>query len=261
MESLDHWLDSSQSEPLSQLTQMTRGLGPALQKTRRGFILGDLSTLLDGLQELESASRGLQECAASMRDSTKAFDVQQFLRDRFETDFRRACAEKGLSVEGTYPTYLVPPLTVQVDLKASRIRLSRKLHRGLRISRIVDAIISERDRIIRRPFNARQFLRELAEAYDELVALEGAQQGGPLTGIERSLKQVYRRLTPRRWRAQYPEAFYAYDLHRLLSSDELYLPDGRRFYLSPSRDARTNLTILDKNEREVQYGVVAFRKE
>ena len=260
MEELDQWLDTNLSEPQRQLTQMARRLSRALQKARRGFDLGDLSALRQGLQEVEGTSRGLPEFAASVRNRAEAFDIQQFLRERFDADLRRACADANLPVEGTYPTYVVPPVTLRVDLRAGRVRLNRRLLGGLRIARIVRAITVERDRITTRPFNARQFLRELGAAYDDLVALEPARQMVHVSGIERRLKQIYQRLTPRReWRTQYPEAFFAYDLHRLLSSDELYLADGRRYYLTQSR--KSNWTILDRSGREVQYGVIAFRKE
>ena len=76
------------------------------------------------------------------------------------------------------------------------------------------------------------------------------------------LKRVYTQLTPRReWRTQYPDTFFAYDLHRLLASGETHLRDERRYFLSPARNSRSNLSILDRNGRYAQYGVIAFRKE
>lgn len=262
MEALDQWLDTNLSEPQKRLSQLGRRLSRATQMARRGFDLGNLSGLREALLQVESASRELPELAASIRQSAEMYDIQQFLRERFDADLRQACADAALPVEGTYPTYVVPPVTLRVDLRAGRVRLNRRLLGGLRIARIVRAIIVEGDRITKRPFNARQFLRELGAAYDDLVALEAARQVVHVSDIERRLKRVYERLTPRReWRAQYPEAFFTHDLHRLLCSDEQYLADGRRYYLSPSRNSRDNLTILDRSGREVQYGVIAFRKE
>ncbi|MFO8009556.1 MAG: hypothetical protein R6U89_01970 [Dehalococcoidia bacterium] len=263
MESLDHWLDTNMAEYHDKVVQTVRRLNTMVKKSRRSFDLGDVPTLQKSLEEIERTAGELPAISSSAKQVAQEYDTQAFLKDAFDAEFRRVCAERGMNPEGTYPTYLIPPVTVRVDVRLGRVRVNRKLISGLRVNRVVDAVAAERDRVTRRPFNAKEFLAEIATAYDDLVALESARQGVDMgSSIERTLRDIYRRLTPRNtWRKEYPEAFFAYDIHRLLASDQLYLPDGRRYYLSPSRKSRTNMTILDRNGREVQYGVIAFRKE
>lgn len=83
-----------------------------------------------------------------------------------------------------------------------------------------------------------------------------------MSGHEVGLRRIYRRLVPMRyWRAEYPEMFFAFDLHRLLQTGEMHAPDGRRIHLAPARAARTNLLVLDGSGRETQLGLIAFRKD
>lgn len=260
MQGLDKWLDANLVELQRQLNTASRRMIGAVQSARRGVDWGDLTRLETALAQLESSIPTIQDLATSFRQSMQTYDVDGFVRGQLEVDLREACAAKNLRIEGTFPSYFVSPVRIRVDPRTGRVRLNKKVLNGLRATRIVEEIIAERERIVRRPFNSREFLRELGAAYDDLVSLESSRNGVKVQGIERELKQVYQRLTPRReWREQYPEAFFTYDLHRLLSAEELYLPDGRRYYLAPSRSARKNLTILDRGGREVQYGLISFR--
>ncbi len=65
----------------------------------------------------------------------------------------------------------------------------------------------------------------------------------------------------RQWRADYPEVFFVFDLHRLLQTGEVHEPDGRRIHLAPDRVARNNLLVLDASGHEIQLGLIAFRKD
>lgn len=130
------------------------------------------------------------------------------------------------------------------------------------MSRTVEAVKAERNRLLNRPFNARQFLKELSEQYDSLVELQSAKHGVKFAGQDISLRAIYRRLTSmRQWRSQYPERFFTFDLHRLLRSGEERTPDGRRVRWAPDNVARNNLRVLDASGRELQLGLISFRKE
>jgi hypothetical protein len=83
-----------------------------------------------------------------------------------------------------------------------------------------------------------------------------------MAGHDVSLRHLYQKLVPmRQWRADYSERSFAFDLHRLLRSGETHEPGGRRLHLAPARESRNNLTVLDSSGRELQLGLIGFRKD
>lgn len=262
MQPLDTWLTTTLDGPHKQVVQAGRLLAKALQEVRRCADNGDVSGLTEALAQIGFSAPDLVSASHIMSRELDKYDIRGFLDGQFDAEFRSAAAAKQLHVEGTFPTYYIAPVRVAVDVKSLRVRINRKVFRGLRVPRVIDEVTAIRDRITKRTFNAKELLRELSDAYDDLVALEKTNQPLRVTGIDRSLRSIYERLTPRReWRNQYPEAFFAYDLHRLLGSGELYCSDGRRYFLTPSRNSRMNLSIMDLNDRVIQYGMISFRKE
>ena len=262
MGKFDIWADSNLSTLVQRVNQVSRGINTASQSFKRTFDLGDIPGLRRALHQIESSTNDLAQIAHDVRIQTESYDAQRYLQDQFDSELRQAMTDAGLPLEGTYPNYFIVPVRLSVDARLGRVRVNRRLLSGLRLSHIVETVAQERDRIRNRPFNARQFILELGGAYDDLVTIERAHQGIDASGHALGLKRIYERLTPRReWRSQYTEVFFSYDLHRLLSSDETHLTDGRRYFLSPARNSRLNLNILDPNQRPIQYGVVAFRKE
>ncbi len=65
----------------------------------------------------------------------------------------KACAASGLTVEGQLPGYLVYPLLLQVDARRVGVLINRKLHRGLRVSRIVSEVWAEREGLLGCPLS------------------------------------------------------------------------------------------------------------
>jgi hypothetical protein len=229
-------------------------------KTAQG--VGDLATFLNSLSQVKRTSEQLPPTLEGAVRAAEAYDIKKYLDDLFDGEFRSACATSDLPLEGQYPRYLVYPMRVQVDARRMGVLINRKLHRGLRISRIVEVVRRERERLLSRAFNARYFLADLEAAYDGLVELESAQNQVQVSGHEVGLRHIYRRLVPmRQWRSEYPEGFFAFDLHRLLQSGETHSSDGRRLHLAPARTAPNNLAVLDSSRREVQLGLIAFRKD
>ena len=263
MQSLEEWLGHELSEATQPLVPLMRRFSMAWKAVQKAQAAGDLATLSNSLSQLKRTLEQIPSSVEGALTAAAAYDVKIYLDDLFDAELRNACAASGLPpLEGQYPRYLVYPLRVQVDARRMGVLINRKLHRGLRISRIVEAIRDERARLLGRPFNARHFLADLAAAYDDLVELESAKNRVQISGHEVGLRHIYRRLVPmRQWRADYPERFFAFELHRLLQSGEIHAPDGRRVHLAPAREARNNLAVLDESGREKQLGLIAFRKD
>ncbi len=262
MQSLEQWLEHDLSQATKSMESLMRRLTRTWKAIQKAQAVGDLATLSNNLGQLKSILEQIPSPLEGALTTAAAYDVRIYLDDLFDVELRSTCAASDLPLEGQYPRYFVYPLHVQVDAHRMGIMINRKLHRGLRISRVVEIIRRERESLLRRPFNSRHFLADLAATYDDLVELESARNRVQISGHEIGLRRIYRRLVPmRQWRADYPETFFAFDLHRLLQTGEMHIPDGRRIHLGPVRTARNNLPVLDSSGREVQLGFIAFRKD
>lgn len=262
MQPLEQWLEHNLSQSTQPLTPLMRRLTRTWKAAQTAQAFGDLATLINSLSQVKATLEQLPPTVEGAVSAAAAYDVKAYLDDLFDGEFRSACAASDLTLEGQYPLYLVYPIRVQIDARRMGVLINRKLHRGLRISRVIEAIRSERARLLGRAFNARYFLADLAAAYDGLIALESARNQVQVSGHEVGLRHIYLRLVPmRQWRSEYPERFFVFDLHRLFQSGEDHSPDGRRLHLAPARAAHNNLAILDSSGREVQLGLIAFRKD
>jgi len=262
MQSLEEWIELDLGRSTKPLSPLMRRVITAWQTMRRSETAGDLTTILASLPQLKTLVEQIPPHLDDALNTATAYDVRIYLADQFDSDFRRACAAADLPVEGQFPRYLVYPIRIYVDGRRLGVLVNRTLHRGLRVSRVVEAVSKERSRLMSRSFSARYFLIDLASAYDGLIELESAKNRVTMSGHEVGLRDVYKRLVPmRQWRTDYPETFFAFDLHRLFQSGDVHAPDGRRVHLAPARQARLNLTILDGSGRESQLGLIAFRRD
>lgn len=262
MEPLEQWLDRDLGQSVQPLVPLMRRLTMLWKTTQMARATGDLATLSNGLSQLKKMGEQVPVMLDGALAVAASYDLKAYLADLFDADFRSACKDSHLPLEGQFPRYLVYPLRLQVDARRLGVLINRKLHKGLRVSRIVEEVQAERERLLGRPFNARHFLADLEAAYDDLVGLESAKSRVRMSGHEVGLRHIYRRLVPmRQWRTDYPEVFFTFDLHRLLQSGEVHAPDGRRVHLAPAREVRANLTVLDSSSREVQLGLIAFRTD
>ncbi|MDO8532717.1 MAG: hypothetical protein Q7T26_11255 [Dehalococcoidia bacterium] len=262
MEPLEQWLDRELQQAIQPLVPLPRQITKLWKTAQMAQAVGDLATLSNALSQLKRVWEQIPSTLEGALTVAASYDLKAYLLDRFDADFRNACAASDLAVEGQFPRYLIYPLRLQVDARRMGVLINRKLHKGLRISSVIEVIRTERDRLLARPFNTRNFLADLEATYDDLVEMESAKNKVRMSGHEMGLRHIYRRLVPmRQWRTDYPEVFFVFDLHRLLKSGEIHAPDGRRVHLAPAREARTNLSVLDPSGREVQFGLIAFRKD
>jgi hypothetical protein len=103
-------------------------------------------------------------------------------------------------------------------------------------------------------FNAAQFANELANAYDlALVKLDKAP------GSDIYLQTLYKFLVPMsRFRKDYDQQSFSFDLARLYSGEALMLKDGRNYQFGPSRNNNKALRILDNQGREQFLATIRF---
>lgn len=262
MESLERWLDDQLVPSVKSLELGTRSLLRYWRNLQQAIRIGDLASLIDCLAQIESQCGQVPQVTHDARAIAGSYDVKAYLENNFDRDFREACNGVGMPLEGQFPRYEAFPVVIEVDLRNPGVLINRRRYRGLRVSWLAETVKGERDGMLNQPFNARQFLEELASQYDAVVELESAKHRVQFFGQDISLRHIYQRLTPmRQWRSQYPERFFAFDLHRLLRSGEKQTRDGRHIRLAPANIARNNLLVFDTTGRQVQLGLVSFRKE
>jgi len=260
MRPLDVWLDEELAHATKPLLFMFRKLQGARNAVKKGQEVGDPSLIANALEQIKTVLGDIKPLAEGLQGLATSYDHKSYFEQMFHGEFINACQLTKLPAEGSFPNYFLYPLKVRIEVAKLGFYINKKFYRGLRMSFLVNEIKKTRDNIIRRPFNGKNFLSELANIYDELIEYYSAKNGVKLPDQEVELRNVYRRLTPmRRWKNNYPESFFAFDLHQLLQSKLLYLPDGRRIHLAPAREERKNLVILDSGGGEMRIGLLSFR--
>ena len=262
MQSLEQWLEQEFAQTTQPVVPLMRRLASAWKAVQTAQKAGDLSTLSSSLSQLKTVWEQILPDLERAAHTVGTYDLKPYLADLFDREFREACAASNLPVDGQFPQYIVYPIQVHVDTNRMGVVINRKLHRGLRISRVIETIRTERSRLLARPFNAKSFLADIAAAYDGIIEVESAKNQVQMSGHDVGLRHLYQKLVPmRQWRADYPERFFAFDLHRLLRSGETHESGGRRLHFAPAREARSNLTVLDSSGRELQLGLIGFRRD
>jgi hypothetical protein len=184
--------------------------------------------LAEELDKLEGILSRVQMVAGSDDEKNWAREFEESLRD--------------LRVEfsGSYPTYLVFPLEIRVDLAQDTATINDRITHTLRPKSLAKAVQAERERLFSARFKERQFMRAMAEVYDLLTKADG----GLAVGVE--LRRAYEMLSLREGTSSYPLRQFAFDLYRLrYHSDMVY--QGRRFVLNPSKSARRAIQVPRPN--------------
>ncbi len=135
----------------------------------------------------------------------EGFDYREYLSGgAFAREFKEACREAHLPLEGHFPAYSIFPISVRVDTENPSVLVNRKRMGMLRPSALVRAIQDERDRLERSPFNLTEFLGVLFSVWERLNALQSREHNLRLRQPQ-PLKQVSRELVPfARWRRESP---------------------------------------------------------
>lgn len=106
-------------------------------------------------------------------------------------------------------------------------------------------------------FNAAAFASELGEAYD-LAVLKAKRQ----PGTDIYLTSLYKLLAPMsRFRKDYDQQSFAFDLARLYISGIEETKNGRRFQFGPSRESNKSIRILDQFGKEQHLSTICYFKE
>lgn len=164
------------------------------------------------------------------------------------------CQEKGVDVRGEFPVYEMFPYRVKVDTENQDLYLDRKKVQCMRPQSFVDIVQKGQEKLNKASFNALTFVNELADAYDlALLKLKKNPESDVyLTGL-------YKFLAPMsRFRKDYDQQNFAFDLARLYISEIEETKSGRKFQFGPSRNNNKAIRILDKDGREQYLATIRF---
>lgn len=250
---IDTHLDEKVSGPADQLAKASKRLATLATRLSKAIQTGDVRTAEASLRDLESlrVREPLEEAARALR----AFEVGKYLQENFPEEFDRACRDAGITLEGYFPNYLVFPFTVRIDADSSSVLINKKRVSTLRPAVLASHIVAERERLESSRFNAADFLGALYRMWERL------NQNGP-RGVELkqpvALKKVYQELVPlRRFKQDYPESFFAFDVQRLLTSGQIE-HDGRRCHMDRGRNAAGAIRLIDRQGQERLISTVQF---
>ena len=165
------------------------------------------------------------------------------------------CREEEVDVRGEFPVYEMFPYRVRLDAENQDVYLDRKKVQCMRPQSLIDTIKAGQAKLDKASFNPQTFLNELSDAYD-LAAMKLKKS----PGSDILLSNLYKFLAPMsRFRKDYDQHSFAYDLARLYNSDIESTKNKRGYQFGPSRNSSTkSYRILDKLGKEQFLATICF---
>ncbi len=218
---------------------------------------GDVKSLTRDLGAMAEAAESLSALLLEMDGTVSGFDTRGYFESgEFADQMLASCEEKGVDVRGEFPVYEMFPYRVKVDAENQDIYLDRKKVQCMRPKSFVDIVKAGQEKLNKASFNALTFVSELSDAYD-LAVLKLNKR--PESDIY--LTSLYKFLAPMsRFRKDYDQQSFAFDLARLYMSGIEETKNGKRFQFGPSRNQNKAIRILDGDGQEQYLATIRFYK-
>ena len=235
-------------DSLASLQKLFKAVGREVESGDLKSLAKDLNTMTESVAALSAALEG-------MKGSVEGFDAKAYFESGdFAQQMLEACEEKGVDVRGESPIYEMFPYKIKVDAENQDLYMDRKKVQCMRPQSFVDTVKAGQEKLNKAGFNALTFVSELSDAYD-LALLKMKKNAG----TDVYLANLYKILAPMsRFRKDYDQQSFAFDLARLYSSGTEETKSGRRFQFGPSRDGKKGIRILDKNGQEQFLATICF---
>lgn len=246
-------------ENLQPLEKKLKDIAAAAQKLTKAIAkdteAGDLKSLQKNLGLLVDIVKAQKETTDAVQALTEGFDSKKYMENGdFTAQMLASCKEQGVDVTGEFPVFEIFPYRLRFDTENQDLYLDRKKLSCMRPQSLVASIKSGQDRLMKAPFNAQAFVNELSDAYDLALLKLKKQDGADLY-----LTSLYKFLVPMgRFRRDYDQQSYAYDLARLYMSETETTKTGRRFQFGPSRNNAKAIRILDSEGHEQFLATIRF---
>lgn len=216
---------------------------------------GDVKNLVRDLESMQEAAALLAASLEGIKDAAEGFDARAYFENGdFADQMLESCREKGVDVRGEFPVYEMFPYRVRLDVENQDLYLDRKKVQCIRPRSFVDTVKAGQEKLNKASFNALTFVSELSDAYDLARMKMGKNPGADIY-----LTSLYRYLAPMsRFRKDYDQQSFAFDLARLYTSGIEETKNGRRFQFGPSRNNVKAIRILDKDGKEQYLATICF---
>lgn len=253
----ESYLDEQLAPAAEQLARRAKRVATLSSRLAKAASGGDMRNVDAALRDLKAIP--VEEVLAPADAAGTAFDYRKYLAEGFARELEADCREAGIPLEGHFPSYFVFPFPVRVDVENPSVIVNRKRVTALRPSALVEAIKEEKERLERSPFNLTEFLTAIFGVWQRMNAQQSLKSEPPLRLKQpQPLKQVYRELVPfARWRRDYPESFFAYDVQRLLLSPEKRVGEWE-CALDRGRASANAVRLVDRDGQERFISTVNF---
>lgn len=241
-------MEKELKDKMSSLQKLQKSISKSMEA-------GDIKIFGRDILAMQDAALEQSRILEEMKVTVSGFDGQEYFENgEFVGQMLELCKETGVDVKGEFPVYEMFPYRVKLDTENQDIYVDRKRMQCMRPKSFVKNIKVGQDKLLKASFNASTFANELAAAYD--LAL--MKQKKP-ADADYYLVNLYKLLTPMgRFRRDYDQQSYAFDLARLYSSDVKELKDGRKLQFGPSREGNKSIRILDSEGREQFLATIRF---
>lgn len=223
---------------------------------------GDLKSWTRDVECLKSSLQESENVLDNMKETVDNFEIREYIESGdFANQLMSGCEQFGVDVKGDFPNYEMFPFRVRLDIENMDMYIDRKKVQCLRPFTFVRDVKAMQAKMLKASFDPSSFAGEIANAYD-LALLRQNQGKSHVTSGDVYLKNLYNFLTPmRRFRKDYDQQSFAFDLARLYSSEIHSIDDGRKFQFGPSRNINKCVRILDKDGREEYLATIRFFAE
>ena len=228
------------------------------KKIEKGTESGNITEIKKNISSLLECADSLLKTAKDMEEEVGAFDCAEYFESgRFTKEMLEECGKKEIDVIGESPIFEMFPYRVRIDAENQDVYLDRKKMQTMRPKAVAETIYTSREKLMRANFNEQRFADELAEAYDTTILKLGKRAGADVY-----LTSIYKTLVPMgRFKRDYDQNSFAFDIARLYSSGLETTKKGRRWQFGPSRKNSTAIRILDENGNEQFLATIQFFDE
>ncbi len=216
---------------------------------------GDMKSLTRDLSAMAEAAACISASVNGMKDAAGMFDTKEYFESgQFAEQMLAACVENQVDARGESPVYEMFPYRVRLDQENQEVWLDRKKVQCMRPRYLVQMIKSGQEKLNKASFHALNFVNELSDAYDlAIIKLKKRPES------DIYLTSLYKLLAPMsRFRKDYDQHSFAFDLARLYISDVEITKNGKRFQFGPSRNNSKAIRILDKDGQEQFLATIRF---
>lgn len=219
---------------------------------------GDVKSLARDLSAMKETAADISSTLKELVDMVDDFDTQAYFENGdFAEQMLAVCKEKGVDVRGEFPVYEMFPFRVKLDAENQDVYIDRKKLQCMRPQSLVDTIQLNQEKLNKAAFNPQVFANELSDAYDLALMKQNRRPGTDIY-----LTSLYKLLAPMsRFRKDYSQKSFAFDLARLYISREEMTKSGRMFQFGPTREHPKSIRILDQNGKEQFLATIRFFEE